>query len=88
MEKAPQTTGQSKTIDSVIVISLSHRDPTPPADWPVAQKRRRQKMVAKFPVVVAAVGIPLTFAWVIVLSWYPLHLFVSVIESLRLLVTG
>jgi hypothetical protein len=45
-------------------------------------------MVAKFPVVVAAVGIPLTFAWVIVLSWYPLHLFVSVIESLRLLVTG
>jgi hypothetical protein len=45
-------------------------------------------MVAKFPVVVAAVGIPLTFAWAIVLSWYPLHLFVSVIDALRLLVTG
>ena len=40
-------------------------------------------MTAKVPVVLVALGLPLTVAWITVLGWYPLHLFVSVIESLR-----
>ena len=40
-------------------------------------------MTAKVPVVLVALGFPLTIAWIMVLGWYPLHLLVSVIESLR-----
>ena len=40
-------------------------------------------MTAKAPVVLVALGFPLTIAWIMVLGWYPLHLLVSVIELLR-----
>jgi len=40
-------------------------------------------MTAKVPVVLVALGFPLTIAWITVLGWYPFQLFVSVIDSLR-----
>ena len=40
-------------------------------------------MTEKVPVVLVALGFPLTVAWITVLGWYPLQLFVSMIESLR-----
>ena len=50
---------------------------------PSSIQNQGQQMTAKVPVVLVALGFPLTIAWITVLGWYPLHLLVSVIESLR-----
>ena len=51
--------------------------------FPPRSKNQGQQMTAKVPVVLVALGFPLTVAWITILGWYPLQLFVSVIESLR-----
>jgi len=51
--------------------------------FPPRSKNQGQQMTAKVPVVLVALGFPLTIAWITVLAWYPFQLFVSVIDSLR-----
>jgi hypothetical protein len=49
---------------------------------------KTSKIKAKLPIVLVVLGIALTPIWITALGWFPLRLFVSAIESLRLLTMG
>ena len=47
-----------------------------------------RKMKTRLPIALVVLGIALTIVWITVLGWFPLQLFVSTIQSLRLLPMG